>query len=99
MRSRWPVCAAAGAIPVGYVDRPGSAYVLRVLELIGLPIEEITREALRAGPFIQLTDRQLFADLAPNERTGLFEPNSDANDRYRAALRRPHRLCVRQFCP
>jgi hypothetical protein len=74
---------AAGAIPVGYVDRPGSAYILRVLELIGLPSEEITREALRQGPFIQLTDRQLFTDLAPNERTGLFEPNSDANDRYR----------------
>ena len=74
---------AAAAIPVGYVDRPSSAYILRVLELIGLPIEEITREALRQGPFIQLTDRQLFTDLAPNERTGLFEPNSDANDRYR----------------
>ena len=33
---------AADAIPVGYVDRPGSAYVLRVLELIGLPIAQIT---------------------------------------------------------
>ena len=74
---------AAGAIPVGYVDRPSSAYVLRILELIELPIEEITREALRHGRFVQLADRQLFVDLAPNERTGLFEPNSDANDRYR----------------
>jgi hypothetical protein len=73
----------AGALPVGYVDRPGSAYVLRILELIDLPFEKIVREALRRGDFIQLTDRQLFADLAPNERTGLFEPNSDANDRYR----------------
>ena len=73
----------AGAIPVGYVDRPSSAYVLRILELIGRPIEQITRETLRQGDFIQLADRQLFADLAPNERTGLFEPNSDANDRYR----------------
>ena len=73
----------AAAIPVGYVDRPDSAYVLRILELINLPIEKITREALRQGPFIQLTDRHLFDGLAPNERTGLFEPNSDANDRYR----------------
>jgi hypothetical protein len=73
---------AADAIPVGYVDRPGSAYVLRVLELIGLPIAGITREALRESPFIQLTDRQLFANLAPGERTGLFEPISDTNDRY-----------------
>lgn len=73
----------AGAVPVGYVDRPDSAYVLRILELIELPIEGITRETLRQGRFLQLTDRLLFAGLAPNERTGLFEPNSDANDRYR----------------
>lgn len=74
----------AAAIPVGYVDRPDSAYVLRILELINLPIEDITRETLRQGPFVQLTDRLLFDGLAPGERTGLFEPNSDANDRYRA---------------
>ncbi len=73
----------AAAIPVGYVDRPDSAYVLRILELINLPIEKITRESLRRGDFIQLTDRALFDGLAPDERTGLFEPNSDANDRYR----------------
>ncbi len=73
----------AAAIPVGYVDRPDSAYVLRILELINLPIEKITRETLRQGSFLQLTDRVLFDGLAPNERTGLFEPNSDANDRYR----------------
>ncbi len=71
------------AIPVGYVDRPDSAYVLRILELIELPIAEITREKLREGDFVRLIDRQLFAALAPGERTGLFEPNSDANDRYR----------------
>lgn len=72
------------AIPVGYVDRPGSAYVLRILELLHLPLEEITREKLRRGRYLQLADRQLFDDLAPNERTGLFEPNSEANDRYAA---------------
>ena len=90
----------AAAIPVGYVDRPDSAYVLRILELINLPIEKITREALRQGPFIQLTDRILFDGLAPNERTGLFEPNSDANDRYRTPLgRRSDRLRLRQHDP
>lgn len=74
----------AGAIPIGYVDRPGSAYVLRILELFHLALGEITREALRRGPYLQLTDRQIFTDLGPNERTGLFEPNSEANDRYQA---------------
>lgn len=70
------------AIPVGYVDRPGSAFVLRILELMGLSYENITRESLRLGRFIGLTDRVLFRDLAPNERTGLFTPYSNANDRY-----------------
>jgi hypothetical protein len=70
------------AIPVGYVDRPGSAFVLRIIELIGLAYENITRESLRAGRFIGLTDRVLFGKLAPNERTGLFTPYSNANDRY-----------------
>lgn len=73
-----------GAIPIGYVDRPESAYVLRILELLDLPLEQITRTALRSGRFRQLADRQLFVHLAPNERTGLFDPNSDANDRYQA---------------
>jgi hypothetical protein len=72
----------AGAIPVGYVDRPGSAYVLRILELIGLPIEKITRETLREGRFRQLADRMLFHGLRPAHRTGMFEPNSNTNDRY-----------------
>ncbi len=72
----------ARAIPAGYVDRPGSAYVLRILELLDLPLEQISRETLREGRFRQLTDRVLFEELAPNERTGLFSPNSDTNDRY-----------------
>jgi hypothetical protein len=70
------------AIPVGYVDRPGSAFVLRILELLSLPLENITRESLRMGRFVGLTDRVLFGDLRPNERTGLFTPYSNANDRY-----------------
>ena len=72
----------AQAIPIGYVDRPGSAFVLRILELIGLAYENITRESLRAGTFVGLTDRVLFGNLAPNERSGLFTPYSNANDRY-----------------
>jgi hypothetical protein len=74
----------ARAIPIGYVDRPGSAFVLRILELLKLPIEGITREALRKGDYIGLTDRVLFGGLDPNERSGLFTPNTNANDRYQA---------------
>ena len=76
---------AARAIPVGYVDRPNSAYVLRILELVDLPLEKITRESLRRGPFLRLSDRFLFNDLRPNERGALFTPNSETNDRYEQA--------------
>jgi hypothetical protein len=78
---------AARAVPVGYVDRPDSGYVLRILELIGLPDEQITRAGLREGPFRYLTDRALFADLLPGQRTALFaleeegaNPAEDAGD-------------------
>jgi hypothetical protein len=76
---------SARAVPVGYVDRPGSAYVLRILELVDQPIGEITRETLRRGRFILLADRFLFDDLQPNERCALFTPNSETNDRYEQA--------------
>jgi hypothetical protein len=75
----------ARAVPLGYVDRPNSAYVLRTLELVNLALEEITREAVRRGPYRRLTDRLLFADLEPNQRTGLFASTSEVNDRYAAA--------------
>lgn len=72
----------AAAIPVGYVDRPGSANVLRILELLQLDIDAITRDSLRSGRFLQLTDRLLFDSLGPRERTGLFQPNSKINQDY-----------------
>ena len=75
----------AHAIPIGYVDRPGSANVLRTLELADLPVESISREKVRSGPYRRLTDRLLFADLTPNQRTGLFASTSELNERYQAA--------------
>ncbi len=71
------------AIPVGYVDRPGSANVLRSLELIHSGAEEMTREKLRAGSFQGLTDRMLFSDLLPGERTGLYASTAATNTAYR----------------
>jgi len=73
---------AARIVPIGYVDRPGSAFVLRILELVDLPLERIDRETLRQGRFRRLTDRLLFQELGPNTRSGLFTANSNANDRY-----------------
>ena len=41
----------ARVIPVGYVDNPSSAYVLRLLELIRMKPEAINRETLPRVPF------------------------------------------------
>jgi hypothetical protein len=72
----------ARAIPVGYVAKPDSAYVLRILELIHMRPEEINREKLREYRYQHLTDRAVFQDLGPNERSATFSANTDANDRY-----------------
>ena len=79
----------AHAVPTGYVDRPGSAYVLRTLELMDLPLEQINQTTVRKNAYRQLTDRLLFVGLAPNERTGLFASTSEINERYRE---REHRI-------
>jgi hypothetical protein len=72
----------ARAVPTGYVDRPGSAYVLRTLDLIDLPLEDINRTTVRRSQYRQLTDCLLFMGLAPNERTGLFASTSEINEHY-----------------
>jgi hypothetical protein len=72
----------AHALPVGYVDRPNSAYVLRTLELADLALAEIDREAVRKGCYRLLADRLLFADLEPNQRSALFASTSEINRRY-----------------
>lgn len=77
--------AAARAVPLGYVDRPSSANVLRTLELAGLSPDTITREQVRRGPYRHLADRLLFRGLAPNERTGLFASTNELNERYERA--------------
>jgi hypothetical protein len=72
---------ALHVIPVGYVDRPNSANLLRTLELTRLDLESIDRRAVRHGDYRLLTDRLLLADLEPNERTGVFVSTSEQNER------------------
>lgn len=73
----------ARAVPLGYIDRPRSANVLRLLHLADLNLDEITKEQLRKGsPFRGLADRALFQDLLPGQRTGLFAATSEINRRY-----------------
>jgi len=71
---------ATGAIPVGYVARPRSANVLRLLHVAQLPDAEITQANVRASRYQALTDTALFADLRPNERSALFSSTAQANE-------------------
>jgi hypothetical protein len=84
---------ASYAVPLGYVDRPRSANVLRLLHLAQLPLEAISKEGLRQrGPYDGLSDAVLFQDLLPGQHTGLFAATSEINENFDAA---GHRIC---FC-
>ncbi|MDW8316511.1 MAG: DNA double-strand break repair nuclease NurA [Anaerolineae bacterium] len=82
----------AGAVPLGYVDRPRSANVVRLLHLAELPADAITTAALRSNRFAGLSDRLLFRDLPAGHRTALFAATSEINRSYAA---QGQRIC---FC-
>ncbi len=84
---------ASYAAPLGYVDRPRSANVLRLLYLAQLPLELISKERLRQrNDYDGLSDAALFQNLLPGQRTGLFAATSEINENFDAA---GHRIC---FC-
>ena len=84
---------ASYTVPLGYVDRPRSANVLRLLYLAQLPQELISKERLRQrNEYDGLSDAALFQDLLPGQRTGLFAATSEINENFDAA---GHRIC---FC-
>lgn len=68
----------SGSALAGFVDRPRSANVIRMLHLAGLPKEEISDEALRAHPFQRLNDGMLFSRLLSagqrSARFGIISP-------------------------
>jgi hypothetical protein len=76
---------SAQAVPIGYVDRPSSANVLRTLELAELTPDQLNRENVRTRRYGLLVDRMLFADLGPGERSGLFASTAVLNKDYAAA--------------
>jgi hypothetical protein len=79
----------ARAVPIGYVDRPSSANVLRTLELADLPPDQVNRESVRSGRYRLLVDRMLFTSLEPGERSALYASTSVLNDEY---ARTGHRI-------
>jgi hypothetical protein len=69
-----------GGVPVGFVGRPRSANVVRLLWVAGLKSEDITQENVRKSGFRALTDKMLFAPLlAPNQRSAIFSNTAKVN--------------------
>lgn len=71
-----------GAVGAGYVDKPGSDLVVRLLELtvdLKAPVEEIARRRPLAG----VLDRVIFAGLlAPGQRSAVFAIQSAMAERF-----------------
>jgi hypothetical protein len=64
---------SSGSALAGYVDRPRSANVIRLLHLAGLPVEEIDDASIRAHPFQRLNDGSLFSRiLSSGQRSARF---------------------------
>ncbi len=73
------VIQQSGGIPIGYVARPRSANVVRLLHVAQLADNEISKTTVRANRYRALTDATLFNDLSPNQRTALFTSTAEVN--------------------
>jgi hypothetical protein len=72
----------SGALIAGYIDRPRSTFVVALLHLASLELENITEETLRSNPFRHLTDTDLFDFLAPAERSAVFAVRAKGTEKY-----------------
>ena len=68
-----------------YIDRPRSTFVLALMHLSSLNLEEITEENLRHNPFHSLTDLELFDFLQPGQRSAIFMVKAKGLDKYNYA--------------
>ena len=71
-----------GGIPIGYVARPRSANVVRLLHVAQLADNDISKDTVRANRYRALTDATLFDDLLPNQRSALFSSTAEVNQRF-----------------
>ena len=73
----------------GYVDKPGSALVIRLLELAMTPVAHFN-ELTKTNPLYGITDATLFREiLQPGERSAVFALHSRFANRY-SGRRRLH---------
>ena len=69
----------------GYIDKPDSSFVVRLLHLLDVPIEEVSRDNLAfSGRLEGLRDSRVFRRLLlPGERTAIFVQMSPQNKDFR----------------
>lgn len=73
-------------ITSGYVDKPGANWVVRMLETIEIPKEEL-RNLRRRRPFLGVTDRWLFGKiLGKHERSAVFSLQAKSAEKYKDAI-------------
>ncbi|GIV62784.1 MAG: hypothetical protein KatS3mg045_0123 [Bellilinea sp.] len=73
-----------GAVSAGYVDKPGSDLVVRLLELTAEPRSD-AQETARRRPLGGVLDRVIFAGLlAPGQRSAVFAIESSMAGRFAA---------------
>lgn len=79
---------------VGYVERGDSRFVIRLLHLLTLDDEDITRASLEtSGEFEGLTDDWLFAKfLMPGERSAVMIQQSPQNRDYKKTIGEPFEI-------
>jgi hypothetical protein len=75
-----------GGIIAGYIDKPASTLLIRMLELFLLPEDQI-ESPRRFHPLGRINDRRLFRlILAPGERSAVFQVQSTSTDYYPGEL-------------
>jgi len=78
--------ADLGAVTAGYVDRPRSDLLIRLLELFEIP-DQYLGEASRLRPLFGVRDTDLFRNLlAPGERSAVFMIQSQSTKRFKGVL-------------
>ena len=73
-------------ITSGYVDKPGANWVVRLLEIVKIPKDEL-RNLRRHRPFLGVTDRWLFGKiLSKHERSAIFSLQAKSAEKYKDSI-------------
>jgi len=73
----------AGTALAGVIDRPRSPNLVRLLQLLQLPVEAVGPEALAAPEYRRLSDRSMLQGWLPaGQRTARFRQSSPLNEEF-----------------